>query len=208
MEYHLTSPTASNRYKDLWILFWKYFYSKLYHILFCQCHTMLYNLMFSAAHHRAIPWHSTLLWRRHKWWGDHYNCTLTVTSTKPPVAIWSVYCLECWLIAALSVFTVEELNPALLTEPSGLQISANQPLVSTQFVAVFSSWPASNKLKFLPSSLSSPTLRRQKKKMPERNALDSFQMFCISIFEFPTFLHCIVLACKEVNTVCLLMGLI
>lgn len=114
---------------------------------------MLYNLMFSATHRRAIAWHRFLLWPRHKWWGDHVDCTLTVNSTKPPVAIQSVYCLKCWLIAALLLFTVVEPIPALLTEPSGLQTSANQPLVSTQFVTVFSSWPASNKLK-LPSLLS------------------------------------------------------
>lgn len=72
--------------------------------------------MFSAVHHHAIPWHSILLWPRHKWRDDHYNCALTITPTKPPVAIWSVYCLKCWLIAALSMFTVVELNPALLTK--------------------------------------------------------------------------------------------
>lgn len=114
--------------------------------------------LLSAVHHRTIPWHSVLLWPRHKWWGDHVDCAPAITSTEPPVAIWSVYCLKCWLIAALSVFTVVELIPALLTEPSGLQTSANWPLVSTQFVAVFCSWTASNKLK-LPSlcSLQSPS---------------------------------------------------
>ncbi len=47
----------------------------------------------------------------------------------------------------------------------------------------------------------------QARSLPEWNALDSFQMFCISIFEFPAFLQCILSACKKLNTVLLLTEL-
>lgn len=126
----------------------------------------------------------------------------------PPVATWSVYCLKCWLIALLSVFTVVAPIPELLTEPSGLQFSASQPLVSTQFVAVFSCWPASKK----PKILSPVPLRRQKKKKKKKAAWTECIWFTSNVFYllfwiFQPFFHCIVLACKEWNTVCLLTGL-
>lgn len=152
------------------------FYNKLYHILFYHCQTMLCNLLFSAVHHRATSWHSISLWPRHKWWGDHVDCTLTITPIRPSVAICSVYCPRCWLIAALWVFTVVELTPALLTEPSGLQTSANQPLVSTQFVGCWSGAEDS----FLPSSLSPVPLRGQ------NECLNGMHLIHFKCFVFPS----------------------
>lgn len=113
--------------------------------------------MFSALLYTTVPFHGTVFYCGLDTNDEAITLTvLATTSTQLPVAIWSVYCLKCWLITALSVFTVVELIPALLTDPSGLQASASQPLVSTQLVAVFGSWPASNKLK-LPSLLSLPS---------------------------------------------------
>lgn len=191
----------------------KYFYNKLYHTLFCPHFSLLYNLMFSVIQHHTLwgrffffyflimAWTQMMRWSR---WLCPHNCFHKASSGN----FLSVYCLKCWVIAALSVFTVVEMIPALLTEPSGLQPSANQPsanqpLVSTQIVSVFSAWPASNKLK-LPSLLS-PSAGKKKKTAQTECAWFISNVLYLS--EFLALLHCIQFACKKLNTVCLLTGL-
>lgn len=62
---------------------------------------------------------------------------ITLTFINSPVAISSVYCLGCWLFAGPWLFTVVNLIPVLLSEPTGLQASANQSLMSCFFSFFF-----------------------------------------------------------------------
>lgn len=146
-------------------------------------------------------------------WGIDTNdevITLTVHSQSLPWSLqWQFGLFTAWSADWLQhsqVFTVVELIPALLTEPSGLQTSTNQPLVSTQFV-VFSSWPAFNKLK-LPFRLSPQSPSAGKK-----NSWTECTWFFSNVLHLHLWiskfssLYCII-PCKEVNAVCFLTGLI
>lgn len=201
-------PTSSNPHKAHWILSWKYFHNKLCHILFRYCHTMLYNLTFSAKHRRclSLAWFSfpvflafpVLLiaaWTQ-SWRWSRCPCTRNHLRWKISVCLLLEVLIGCSSLGVYTCDAISRINDRAKLMPDKLYAKKKKPLVSIWFASAQNSWEASNKLKH-PSLLFSPLL--QAKTVPERNALDSFQMFSISVFKFPTFPRSVVFTCKEVN---------
>lgn len=99
----------------------------------------VYTMWFSAMRVCAIPWQPKYKMMRWSHW-LHIHNHFSVS----PVAIWSLYCLGCWLIAAPLLFTVAELIPVLLPNPSGFckpasgehSLQSSYPVLSSLLLAL------------------------------------------------------------------------
>lgn len=133
-----------------------------------------------------------------KWLGDHSDYTPIISSTKPPLAV-SVYCLRCWLIAALSAFTVVELQHYY---PNRVDSRVLRISLWCAFSLLLSSAPDQHPANwtFLPSSfqslLQSPTAGKN-------NAWTECSLFISTVLYFQHFPPCILLRLKAVHNICL-----